>query len=461
MLDTVPPILLTRVALAMSNLRNSDTGNAPEGFLRCPACPPTRRRRMWGRWGLFVFIALEIVLIGNPWRQMPDQQNALALTTVVKSVMATTKKIRPINFSYVGVNGLGHRLTKMASAFHLAVRINSVENITPDWKNCAGPPPPINQSVGHRSYIWDHLFGPQDVIMPDETVFEPEINRGVIDFRRGLCRSKSNVTIPNGTNSVRIINECPGYKSSKYVREKSTLDLPFLLSKQRTDEEFYDKLRSRFLALHKKRFDMFFEKNGIDLSQSLFVATDGPVVLHHINETIHDHGFPIKLVSLEQENIEFLGASFNLAGVSDDVKYQYCLKSWESSMLDMVLLSMADVVIAGVYSSYVQSMPLSLVLSRHGETKWASKGSDEWPASSKPFPPYCEVGPKGEIMTCHKNFRSVLGLNAEPNITTFQYRLQNDTAWNINSRHCHEFGVPLLNAPCIHCVGILAENNLC
>jgi hypothetical protein len=300
------------------------------------------------------------------------------------------------------------------------------------------------------------------------------------------------------------------------VREKSILDLPFLLSKQRTDEEFYEKLRSRFVALHRKRFDLFFEKNGIDLSQSLFVglhvrvgtnkdrdfekknrflsdvptfcknvillfsdylnrhglldaarpvilfvATDGPVVLHHINETIRHHGLPIKLVSLEQEEIEFLGQSFNLAGVSDDVKYQYCLKSWESSMLDMVLLSMADVVIAGVYSSYVQSMPLSLVLSRHGETKWASKGSDEWPASSKPFPPYCEVGPKGEIMICHKNFRSILDLDVEPNITTFQYRLQNDTSWNINSRHVHEFGVPLSNPPCSHCGGILAENNLC
>jgi hypothetical protein len=234
------------------------------------------------------------------------------------------------------------------------------------------------------------------------------------------------------------------------------MNLPFLLSKQRTDEALYEMLRSRFMAIHKDRFDRFFEKNRIDYSQSLvvglhlrlgndndkdfvrknrlvsdistlcknlvlllsdylkrhslfdaarpvilFVATDGPVALHHLNATIRDHGLPVKLVSLEQEEVEFIGGSFNLAGVSIDAQYQHCIKSWENSMVDMALLSMADVVIAGVYSSYVQSMPLSLVLSRHGETKWASDGSDKWPASFKPFPPYCEVGPKGEIMTCH------------------------------------------------------------
>jgi hypothetical protein len=390
----------------------------------------------------------------------------------------------------------------MASVYHLAVRINTVDHITPDWKNCAGIPPTVNQSMGYRSYIWDHFFGPQDVTIPDETVFEPEINRGVIDFRRRLmCRSKANGTSihkHNGTNVVRIINECGGYSARKYVRRDILPDLPFLLSKQRTDEAFYEMLRSRFMILHKKRFDLFFEKNGIDFSQSLvmglhirigsdkdsdfvrkdrfirdvpafcknvirlcseylkrhglvyaarpvilFVATDGPAVLHHLNESIHDYGVPMKLVSFEQEEIEFLGSNFNVAGVSSDAKYQFCMTSWENSMVDMVLLSMADVVIAGMYSSYVQSMPLSMVLSRQGETKWVSKGrSNEWPASFKAFPPYCEVGPMGKIMTCHKHFSSILGVNVVPNITTFQYRLQNDTAWDFQSRHTHEFSVP-------------------
>jgi hypothetical protein len=201
----------------------------------------------------------------------------------------------------------------------------------------------------------------------------------------------------------------------------------------------------------------------------LFVATDGPVALHHLNATIRDHGLPVKLVSLEQEEAEFRGEAFNLAGVSSDAKYQQCIEYWENSMVDMALLSMADVVIAGVYSSYVQSMPLSLVLSRHGETKWASDGNDKWPASFEPFPPYCEVGHKGEIMTCHKNFSSILGLNVVPNITTFQYRLKNDTTSVKNARHTHEFGVPhthefgvpQLNALCSYCEGLLKENNLC
>jgi hypothetical protein len=459
------------------------------------------------------------ILIVNQFRQMPNlvqlyQENA---PTTAKTV--TTKKIRPIDFNYVGLNGLGHRLTRMASAYHLAVKLNSVERIIPDWKNCEGPLPTLNQSTGYQSFIWDHLFGPQNVTIPDETFFGPEINRGVVDFRRGLChRSKSNVTLPNGTNvlRVRMINACPGYAPRKYVGNLDTMHLPFLLSKQRTDEAFYEMLRSRFMAIHKNRVDRFFEKNGIDFSQSLvvglhlrvgndkdrdfvkknrlvshvptlckkmillvseylerhslfdaarpvilFVATDGPVALHHLNDTIRGHGVPVKLVSLEQEEVEFLGTSFNLAGVSSDAKYEHCIKSWENSMVDMALLSMSDVVIAGVYSSYVQSMPLSLVLSRQGETKWAPKGSDKWPASFKPFPPYCEVGPMGEIMTCHKTFSSILGLNVVPNITTFQYRLQNDTAWDINSRHIHEFGVPQLKAPCSYCAGLLKENNLC
>jgi hypothetical protein len=202
----------------------------------------------------------------KPIEKKPDQfqrtqDNALTLKTTAKSVRpTTTKKIRPIDFNYVGVEGMGHRLTKMASAYHLAVRINAVERIIPDWKNCVPIPTSMNQSMGYRSYIWDHLFGPQDVTMPAETVFEPEISKGVIAFRRGVCHSNSNgSSIPNGTNVVRIINECPGYSSSKYIHKKSTLDLPFLLSKQRTDEEFYETLQSRFMAIHKKRFDLFFE----------------------------------------------------------------------------------------------------------------------------------------------------------------------------------------------------------
>jgi hypothetical protein len=163
------------------------------------------------RWGYTLII---IALIGNQWRNgvQRTQDYALTLTTAAKSVRhTTTKKIRPIDFNYVGVSGLGHRLTKMASAYHLAVRINAVERIIPDWKNCEGIPPTRNEYMGYRCYIWDHFFGPHDVTMPDATVFEPEINRGVIDFRRGLrCNSKSNATIPNGTNVVRIVNKCPG-----------------------------------------------------------------------------------------------------------------------------------------------------------------------------------------------------------------------------------------------------------
>lgn len=423
---------------------------------------------------------------------------------------------RPVIFNHVSVSGLGHRLGRMSSSFHLAVRLNTVDRIHPDWKNCFPLPQKQANSSEYRSNIWDVLFGPDDLKIPPVDAFKEEILNGTINFHREPCQFASKEKRPfnpnpsnNQTLTYRTINEVPGYDNF-FLQ----FDLPFTLSKQRTDEEFYRLLTSRFLSLHRKQFDSFFERNDVDFSKStvlglhvrvgsigdkdfeniinkrafkdiastienlikllsiyvdrhgligdlpiiLFVATDKKIVLDYVNASINELGAPMKLVSLEQEEVSFLGSSFAYKeGQSGDDQYQLCMTSWVNSMMDMVLLGMVDVLFAASQSSFPQTLPLSMVMCPFGWEKWLSKKENKWPASFKPFPPYCEAGEGAISMTCHDSRVSILTHRTDQR---HFYTLNNsDNSWGIDSNHkCH------ISHPwhkCAYCEGWLQENNLC
>ncbi|KAL3939839.1 MAG: hypothetical protein SGBAC_005517 [Bacillariaceae sp.] len=101
----------------------------------------------------------------------------------------------------------------------------------------------------------------------------------------------------------------------------------------------------------------------------IFLATDQPMYRIPVADEVQNQNLSWPVVVLEQD---FAKSGVILYGHG---KYK---EKWHSMFQDMVLLSYSDVLIATQYSSFVQSMPMSLVLGRPESERTVQDG-------------YCEV----------------------------------------------------------------------
>ena len=82
----------------------------------------------------------------------------------------------------------------------------------------------------------------------------------------------------------------------------------------------------------------------------------------------------------------------------DDDDSIVCLKNWRDTITDMILLSYADVVIAGKPSSFSQTLPMSLAFGATDKSGRSNVGHE--PLNEKKLPvSYCEIIPQYEIQT--------------------------------------------------------------
>jgi hypothetical protein len=93
----------------------------------------------------------------------------------------------------------------------------------------------------------------------------------------------------------------------------------------------------------------------------IFLATDDPKYRTLLMDEMKEQGLSWPVVVLEQE---FAEDGVVLAAKTDDG-----FEMWHSMFQDLLLLSYSDVVIAAAYSSFPQSLPLSLVLGRPEEER--------------------------------------------------------------------------------------------
>eukprot|EP00980_Cylindrotheca_fusiformis_P009328 scaffold2047_cov129-Cylindrotheca_fusiformis.AAC.7 len=93
----------------------------------------------------------------------------------------------------------------------------------------------------------------------------------------------------------------------------------------------------------------------------IFLATDDPNYRTLVMDEIKKQGLSWPVVVLEQ--------AFASSGVVLRARKEGDLDMWHSMFQDMLLLSYSDVVIAAAYSSFPQSLPLSLVLGRPDEER--------------------------------------------------------------------------------------------
>jgi hypothetical protein len=93
----------------------------------------------------------------------------------------------------------------------------------------------------------------------------------------------------------------------------------------------------------------------------IFLATDDPKYRTILIDEMKEQGLSWPVVVLDQE---FADSGVVLSAKKDDD-----FEMWHSMFQDLLLLSYSDVVIAAAYSSFPQSLPLSLVLGRPEEER--------------------------------------------------------------------------------------------
>ncbi|KAL3916250.1 MAG: hypothetical protein SGILL_005260 [Bacillariaceae sp.] len=129
-------------------------------------------------------------------------------------------------------------------------------------------------------------------------------------------------------------------------------------------------------------------KNATD-PPILFIATDTAHIISNFRESLRD---VMPVVDLSQDRIDHgQGVLFGARG-SVETAGEKCLSGWSDSLTDMMILSHADVLIAGRPSSFTQSLPMTMVLSTPKPTRKVPKS-------------FCEVNPAATEMICYEDLK--------------------------------------------------------
>jgi hypothetical protein len=292
---------------------------------------------------------------------------------------------------YEACCGLGHRLARMAAAAWTAKRLKFAMHTY--WGHC-----------GDDTEVFQHLFG--------------------VQTKESLRR------VTHTNHFIRFHNNVDGFHTLK--RNGRENECHCKTEQIHADREFYKDLRDRFR--YKKQVDAFVEKtfanhvvlgvhipsgNGgtgdvdknykidnvtdwvkeaskriIDLTKKenwklpplLYISTDTPSLIDLFRSEMKGvmpvFDFPLERKDYRNEKW------FQEAG-KEDLQDLGCIRGWEIAVMDMILLSHADLLIAARMSSFVQTMPMSLVF---GRTK------------KKVRTPKCELNFNATELICSKTF---------------------------------------------------------
>ena len=378
----------------------------------------------------------------NPEPLVPNQTTSgssvgvSARTASAASINATANDSSTASNSnklyYVGRFGLGHRLSKLSAAYHLAFELNLPE-VELHWGSCQT----------EKVDISTVLFGTHILQVPRHDT-HPVVVAAATDH------SESSKTILV-RNDVAGYYAGQNYKNAQRPLTHNVLD-SLWWPKLQLDRKLFHHLLDQFMRMqhdNNKDYDNVFQTvtsdwrdytviglhiragngEGDHFQQAgrsvyntefyvqstcqlihaalrnetvfgatnnkpplLFVATDTPSVL----AIIHTACAPLPIRVLPQARVETKG------GVSYQQwnKGSQCFDGWRSSMMDMALLAHTDILIAAMRSTFTQILPRALVQERQGGI-------------------FCEVGSGGGhsvmmMMSCFENERQWLLRETQP-----------------------------------------------
>jgi hypothetical protein len=375
---------------------------------------------------------------------LPAMINDPKKTTTMDLDLDLARAKRLSSVEYFACCGTGHRMSKMVDAHYIAHRKNLGLRITWGW--CAAGNSNNHNDHNNSTEVFYYFFGPQplhELRNVTSKALALKINNESPCFVKFGRRGPGGNTTNNNNNETTPTDDCPC--PTDYMKESGT---------------FYKGLRRRFRArgeidLFRRQHSFanhtviglhvragngeegeFIRKNrGIhntsawvqsmskmlvqlssqDDSSSrtssrknspqspplLFIATDTASIVKEFRRELVGI---MPVVDWEQERAaEGTGVVF---GVFGSKVRSGCLSNWKNSLMDMMLLSHADVVVAGRPSSFTQSLPMGIVLARGNNNHDDDDNDIDDDASfrRKIRHSYCEVNSAGTEYQCFEDF---------------------------------------------------------
>jgi hypothetical protein len=341
---------------------------------------------------------------------------------------------------YVACCGLGHRLGRMSAAAILAAKLKA--HLYGYWSCC------------DDVEVFSHLFGKEPIVLYHEQESKEEE------------RSTTTTTASSHSSPIHLQfrNEVAGFgdKVSKCdaTDEKISSDFAFysILRDRYTHKDVVQKfVQQHFtnetlsIAIHiragngetgdfshkKRQIDdpTAFVRNTVDmireivsqnnaqsstssssrppLSPLVFIATDTRSYVDAFRQELAtgtaSSSPPIPVVTLPAQvhAEEGQGVMF---GVFNKViqSGEKCLDGWRNVVEDMLVLSHADVVFAPYYSSFTQTIPISLALGRNKYDAHDHAVGETSSSKSHITAPFCDVVIQGEgkqVLSCYETFQ--------------------------------------------------------
>jgi Nodulation protein Z (NodZ) len=301
---------------------------------------------------------------------------------------------RSPSVDYFSCCGVGHRFSKLSDSYYLAQQIGFGLRVFFGFCD--------------EQEVFSYFFGSQPV-------------EDVVRLTSRWNGTKDNL-------HLKVNNENPGF--TKLVRTGDNATCRCTEDRLQSDMEFYSGIRNQFRE--KERVELFrkehfvgktvigmhiragngesgdFERKNrtisdidqwsdsmsrllIDLARNftdpplLFIATDTAHVLSNFKTRLQDS---MPVMELFQDRVNHgQGVLFGERGKVEN-EGEKCLKGWSDSFTDMMILSHADVVVAGRPSSFTQSLPMTMALSKPEHER-------------KILESYCEVNPSATEMKCY------------------------------------------------------------
>jgi len=330
-------------------------------------------------------------------KRIRNKHNRTRLHKYLGNLSKEELRLEELNsVDYWACCGLGHRFTKLTDAWYVSRKLNV--SLRPFWGFC-----------DEHTEVFSYLFGSQ----PADEIQNVEAGNMAIQLRNEVPGMNNLV---RGTYKIKGGTElcgCDGHDD-----------------KFESDTEFYKSLQRRFrfresvlsfqqqhkfgdhtvLGVHVRAGNGetgdFANKNrGIQnietwvtaickhlknmiLNRNItnpmfYIATDTSSVIKHFRNAL-DSSIPV--VDLPQQRA-YEGVLFGENNAVTE-KGSQCLSGWVQAVTDMMILSSANIVIAARPSSFVQSMPQSMVFSRRGTNK-----------------AFCEFTLDASKVYCYDNYR--------------------------------------------------------
>jgi hypothetical protein len=312
---------------------------------------------------------------------------------------------------YVGEFGLGHRMSKLSAAFHLAKQAG-IEQLEVYFGHC---------TAAAKTKQWDifhHLFG-TNLIRVQSVLNETHnqlfqgnekqekvvlVRNDVLGYYAGQAYKNARIPVPRNPagwldkldTDVRffqyLINRFTEQHAIQYQNFVKTLDSYHVIgvhlrAGNGESEHFAESQRAvnETALFCQQVVDLVAQKlpRLRTRPQSiLFLATDTPSLIPIVKKAARQ--YKLQVITFPQIRLPSnQGVSY--ASWTEGEK---CLDGWKSSMIDMtVLAARADVVVAAMRSTFTQIVPLSMQFAKDDSTTLK----------------FCEVSDSGRDMTCFAN----------------------------------------------------------